>query len=355
MPSILPIMRKRIEKYGKRLLQSLLGYWLGPRKGRHKPETIRRILIFRLDGRVGNGILLLPLAGAIAADPRPIEVDILINKKVADFFAAYGEQLFHRIWPWEQKRILQRPWLLWRLIRSLRSRDYDIVLSSTNPDAHSVSNVIFGRIISSAYLVGFDHREAHKFYDLTVSSSAQKHYAEAMLDLWRPFSHRAQLHFGQLRVHTAAEARQARALFWLGATGGKHLPADLVSQVSEAITRELALDVTYAIGPDDQHLLSDYPTRIRAELLIDPGPLIASAQLFHRYKIFVSTDTGPMHFAVAIGLPALIIFTQAKHKQYGYNDGRRLFTTYYDGRKEQQAAFATWLADSLSALKGTIR
>jgi ADP-heptose:LPS heptosyltransferase len=135
----------------------------------------------------------------------------------------------------------------------------------------------------------------------------------------------------------------------------KHLPADLVSQVSEAITRELALDVTYAIGPDDQHLLSDYPTRIRAELLIDPGPLIASAQLFHRYKIFVSTDTGPMHFAVAIGLPALIIFTQAKHKQYGYNDGRRLFTTYYDGRREQQAAFATWLADSLSALKGTIR
>jgi hypothetical protein len=103
MPSILPIMRKRIEKYGKRLLQSLLGYWLGPRKGRQKPETIRRILIFRLDGRVGNGILLLPLAGAIAADPRPIEVDILINKKVADFFAAFGEQLFHRIWPWGAK------------------------------------------------------------------------------------------------------------------------------------------------------------------------------------------------------------------------------------------------------------
>ncbi|MCB0276025.1 MAG: hypothetical protein KDI06_14505, partial [Calditrichaeota bacterium] len=57
---------KRLEKNGKKLLKRLLLMVLGRRNAAPlSRERIAKVLVFRLDQRIGNGVLLLPLLSAI--------------------------------------------------------------------------------------------------------------------------------------------------------------------------------------------------------------------------------------------------------------------------------------------------
>ena len=60
-----------------------------------------KVLVFRLDQRLGNGLMLLPLVNSIYYSGQNHSVDLLINKKVADFFTTYQSGQIRKIWPYD--------------------------------------------------------------------------------------------------------------------------------------------------------------------------------------------------------------------------------------------------------------
>ena len=345
-------MLKNIEKTGKRLLIALLKAFIHPgKKIQPQLHEIEKVLIFRLDYRVGNGIMLLPLADGIHQSNPNVKTDILIFPKVADFFAEFQVDQFNRIWRYDQEKLLKYPWKFIYLILQVRREKYDLVLACTNPDEFSLSSALFGRFAKGKCLVGFEAGDAKNYYDLTVKSGTDRHYADVMLDLWRPFAADAEMILGRLRVEQDKEKKEEKALFWLGATGKKHLSNELVEILSELIQKETGLKMDYAIGPDDKWLLKDYSKKIQNEIIVDHGPLNNSARFFNRYKLFVSTDTGPMHFAVAIGIPSITIFYQVNFRQYGYHDQISHFTFYFKRTENNFEKLQNEVKFSLTAMK----
>lgn len=347
-PPMLKKFRIALEKSGKAQILRLVAKMLSQEKNVDRITPGSKVLVFRLDQRLGNGLMLLPLVNSIYYSGQNHSVDLLINKKVADFFTTYQSGQIRKIWPYDQHRLLSRPWKFIALLRKLRKEHYQLLLSSTNPDSFSVSQALFGRIIRPGIMAGFKAKEAEQFYDVAVFSSTKRHYTQSMVDLWRHFDREASyipghLDFSEVRI-------SPKVLFWLGATGGKHLRPELVQTIVDLLHSKLQMETDFAIGPADQHLLKDYPESIQEKIIIDKGPLNKSASFFRGYALFVSTDTGPMHLAATIDMPTIAIFTKKMFEQYGYNDEQKHFTLFYDPKKENLKK----LSDSLDKVLSKI-
>ncbi len=333
-------MMKSLELIFKRALKKVLLKIL-PKKSKALPQLnkIEKVLIFRLDQRIGNGILLLPTLRAIRATKPELEIHLLIHFPVADLLKVVAENIVDKTYPYNQPLLMRRPWRYLQLLRSLKKERYDIVFTTHNPDNFSLSQAIFGRLCKPRWLIGFDARESAPFYDIAVKSSTEKHYADAMIDLWRVINPAAELRLGALEipVHLKAkmlnelpELAKGGILIWLGATGKKALPAGLITTIYEQSRKYTDSSIHFAAGPADEALLQNYPDWLREKTFIWRGSLIETAAFFSLFNAFISGDTGPMHLAVALGLPTLSIFVNSNIHQYGYHDGEKFLAILWD-------------------------
>ena len=335
---------KSLERRFKRLLKHFLLHIL-PHSRPEQPHLseIRKIMVFRLDQRIGNGILLLPLLRAIRTSFPESEIHFLIHFPIAELYRETSVELVDRIWPYNQPVLMKRPWRYITLLRKLRREQFDIVITSHNPDNFSLSQAIFGRLCKPRWLVGFNWQDNARFYDIAVTSHTGKHYSEAMVDLWRAINPQAECRYGGLQVPQEVRDKVAGehpqfagggVLIWLGATGNKILPGDVFAFLYEQIRKESDLAVHFAAGPADEPHLRNYPEWIRERTIIWKAPLLESAAFFSLFALFVSGDTGPMHLAVALNRPTLTIFIDSNMKQYGYNDAEKHYSLFWQDTPE---------------------
>lgn len=339
-------LAKSLERSLKRLTRPVLLFLLS-RPARKPPvlSEVRKVLVFRLDQRIGNGILLLPLLRSIRASRPDAEIHLLIHRPVAELFRFAAGGLVDRIRPYDQPAMMRRPWSYLGLVAALRRERFDAVLTSHNPDNVSLSQALAGRFMRPRWLIGFDWKGNGKFYDVPVASSVDKPYAQAMVDLWRAVDPGASVPEGRLQVPAEAAARVARevpqaagggVLVWLGATGSKGLPPDALDGVMEHCARHGNLPVQVAAGPADAERLACYPEAVQERTLIWKRPLTETAAFLAAFRLVVSGDTGPMHLAAALGVPTLTVFVRSSIRQYGYEDGGRNASLVWRGAEEDR-------------------
>ena len=341
---------KRIESRFKKLLKQFLLVFL-----RSSPveslslTSIRKVLVFRLDQRVGNGILLIPLLKAISESYQPVQLHFLIHHPIATLLKDLPGVNVERIWSYNQAMLLSRPWRYVSLISALRRERFDVIMSSNNPDNFSLSQAIAGRLMKPRYLVGFDARNSAPFFDIAVQSSTRQHYSRSMVDLWKAVNPAASWSSGGLRVANERKIELVKrypqfgsggVLLWLGATGRKVLPGSLFADIHQHFVETSRRAIHFVAGPADEAHLADYPDWIREQTLIWPHHLTETATLFSLMDGFVSADTGPMHLAVALDVPTLAIFINDNIVQYGYQVANRhqavRWTGSADSRRELQ-------------------
>ena len=335
---------KRLELGFKRTLKRVLLRFLPPlQKGAPKPAAIRKVLVFRLDQRIGNGILLLPLLRAIRTSLPGAEIHLLIHHPVAGLFRESAARWVDRIWPYHQSYLMRWPLRYLRLFRRLRRERFDLVITSHNPDNFSLSQALAGRLMKPGWLVGFDAKDSARFYDVAVASGTEKHYADVMIDLLRIVAPQAVCEIGGLEISPEAkkalgerfpEFAEGGILVWLGATGKKVLPAGVFAFLYEQLREHSDLPVHFAAGTADAGLLHAYPDWIRERTVIWQESLPETAAFFAHFALFVSGDTGPMHLAAALGLPTLTIFIDSNLAQYGYHDEKKHFALQWQDTPE---------------------
>jgi len=310
---------KKLEKWLKKFLVLLIRLLLPGNIQKEDNDdwtNFKRILVFRLDNRLGNSILILSLVQSIKKSLPDVCIDILMTSSYIELYQNHPD--IQNIIPYDQKHLFRNPFRFLFLINQLRKNKYDAVFSSNNPDAFSVSQAIFNRLVTQNRSVGFDWKESARLYSDVISGNTTIHYAEAQYDLWRYFDKKAEYTFPKLYfVDQEKSYSDEPILIWLGATGNKFLNEDLVNSIILAIEK-LDIGFSLAVGPHDQHVVDLYTKPWRDDIRVMNLDLNGIAKYFMSYKCICMPDTGPMHLVAALGIPLVQVFVDSNIKQYGY-------------------------------------
>jgi heptosyltransferase-3 len=310
---------KKLEKAFKNLTLILIKFFL-PRISRSNSQRdwkkFKQVLVFRLDNRLGNSILILSLVQSIKRSLPRCKIDILITSKFGDIYKNHPD--INQVIGYDQTYLLRFPLRFIKLIRILRKNNYDAVFSSSNPDSLSVSQAIFSRLLKSRYSIGFDCQNSKDIYSDVVKGNVARHYSEAQVDLWRYFDRNARFDFPKIYFVNVKHLKPLHdILFWLGATGQKVLEFKLIERLL-TIFNKLDLEITLAAGPSDASLLKSYASNFRQKVVFLAGDLTESAVFFRGFKLICTPDTGPMHLVAALGIPVVQVFVNSNKIWYGY-------------------------------------
>ncbi|RMH76863.1 MAG: hypothetical protein D6681_21270 [Calditrichaeota bacterium] len=307
---------------------------------------------------------MLPLLRAIRASLPQARVDLLIHYPVAELLEQTTGNLLNRIWHYHQVQLLRKPWRLISFFRQIRKQRYDVVITSHNPDNFSLSQALAGRFFAPRCFIGFRHGDSPHFYHIAVPSSTDKHYADAMVDLWRVIAPGSRCEFGGLEIpphilrkvkeklHTEMGISPAapRVLFWLGATGNKILPPAAVEWVYRILQQRKNLPFLLAAGPADREVLKKYPLEIAENTILWEAPLVETAAFFSLFDLFISPDTGPMHLAVAVGCQTFTLFVDSNIRQYGYQQEPKYHAVQWQENSATRTRLTRLLEEKLAQL-----
>ena len=260
---------KIIEKWLKNIF-ILLFRILAPKIKKSKINThwkeFQRILIFRLDNRLGNSILILSLLQSIRNSLPLTKIDVLMTSSYTELYKNHPDISF--VIPYDQKYLFRNPVRFILLVRQLRKNNYDAVFSSSNPDSLSVSQAIFCRLITRGRSIGFDWKESGLLYSDVVKGDPHIHYARVQVNLWQYFDKKAEYFPPKLFfIEKSVPTIENSLLIWLGATGNKIVGERLIQSLLR-ICEELRIDYLLAAGPHDQHVVNGYSVDLKKKTLI---------------------------------------------------------------------------------------
>lgn len=306
-------------------------------------KNFERVLVFRLDNKLGNAILLLPLVQSIKHSIPEIEIDVMYSSNYTQIFENHPD--IHSTIIYDQKYLLKNPFRYLHLIKQLRKNKYDVVFSSSNSNSFSVSQALFAGLLKSKYTVGFDWKESSKLYTDIVKGNTNIHYSEGQVDLWRYFDKNAK--FENPRIYfvpySLQKSDRKKILLWFGATGNKILSNNLFEDIL-LFLNDNNISYQLAAGPHDEHLLKDYISIQKEDVIFLKGSLKESAEFFKQYQMIIVPDTGPMHLVIALGIPTVQVFVNSDPVWYAY-EGENIFLI---NKKVESDDFLDFLENHLS-------
>ncbi len=315
-------LHKRLERAGRRLLVALLSL---PLKVRRRPVVLSdtpRILVVRIDERLGNLLMTLPLIDSLRARFPRAKIELLANVANASLLAGYAA--VDRFLPFDKRALLAKsgPLLTPLLLRRCR---YELALDAGNPTDPSVTQSLLVRLANARHSVGYLHSGFGSFYSAVVEPAAlPSHEVDMRLALLQPLPGVASVRLPRLPADSwttppLAPHAAPRVAINVGARlDDKRLDASTYARLAQ-----MAAQVGYCplltYGPKEKQLAQAVAAQTPAAQLAPPSSLTELAALFAHTRAVVTCDTGPMHLAVAVGAPTCGIFVSTDPARYGYN------------------------------------
>jgi ADP-heptose:LPS heptosyltransferase len=294
------------------------------------PSDVRRILVVRMNGRMGNTLFLTPLLSALH--------DVMPNAAI-DVFSTYPDAAdLLRGMPGLRKvmTLPHKGW--WRLgtslatLRSFRANRYDLAV---DPQVNSSGGRIALVLARARWRLGFgsDQQWLRLDYSADVPSTVRHEALRPLALLQQAFDYRVDQTQPHLRVANSPEelAAGARLLeksthrgalqpgggttvigFFASARGKKDLGPDWWREFWQAYLALQPGTVPLEVLPSASHppVMPDFAT------VHCRSPRELAATIGHA-DWFFSADTGPMHLASAAGVPTIAFFENSDPSTYG--------------------------------------
>lgn len=320
----------RIKRW-RRDLRARLSLWAARRYGtvHAKPGELSqhpdRILVCRLNKRLGNVIFLTPLLASLAASFPKAKIDVLLlDPQHADLLR--GLPGIDKIWAPQAKPGLY-PLRFINLIRSMRRRGYDLAI---DPNAMSVSNRIGVLLSGAKKRLGFASEDQwlHLDYSAPFPKNIRHQALQALALFKNGLTRFTPTLVAQYKIAPNAQARQAAALYWrnafkgvppsgpvvgffIQATGAKQLPLEWWHKWLTTLEAQPGTPtLIQLLPPGDAPALTPELASLRISALDE-----LAATLAH-LDAFVAADSGPMHLAAAAGVPTLGLFRATAAESY---------------------------------------
>ncbi|MDF3127759.1 glycosyltransferase family 9 protein [Kiritimatiellaeota bacterium B1221] len=198
-------------------------------------------------------------------------------------------------------------------LRQLRVRHYDLALDL---QGLTKSGLVLG-LCRARRKIGSSHpREAAKFFagETPVAGPDSVHALDGLLDSLvhlgiRPEPLRYPLRFPPL-AHLQHPGSPLVALAPRSRWPAKDWPEGHFIELGKRLIAELHAKIWILGGPDDQEIGERCRQEMGAgvENLCGRHPLLALGPLLKQVDCLVSNDSGPMHFAAAVGTPLVALF-----------------------------------------------
>jgi heptosyltransferase-3 len=326
-------MSNRLERAGRRLLTRAVVRLLPARplpagglEGFH-PE---RVLLVRHDDRIGNLVLMTPLLQGVKILWPEVETGVLIGPRFARLYQE--EPAVDRLWILEKRRILRNPLLFFSFLRELRGREYDLAVDASHPHSFSLTGAALTYFSGAPVRVAYPQGQAAAFANLLVPAAAgERHESLLLAGLLTPFADPPPAPGMRLHLSEAEQAWAARlrAEFIPAAAGrlvglhvggrdAKRWPLAGWIEVAERLLDEPGVALLVLCGPGEVREAEAMRAALaeRVHLLTEPD-LREMLAAVSACDLFLAPDTGPMHVAVALGVPTVAIFRQPNADRYG--------------------------------------
>jgi ADP-heptose:LPS heptosyltransferase len=320
---------KKLELVGK-LSLAVSGaclLWRPGRRARVEAQLAhaRKVLLVRVDNRVGEALLMTPLLTALAQRPRKLEVDVLVHARAVRVLE--GHPLARRIIGLDRRRLAlgaAAPG-----IAPLRAEGYDLVIDCASWTAASVTHALVSRLVGPhSTVIGPALAPVSMLHDLNVPPQpgeerevAQRLHLLSPLGIEGPA---APLSFRVPRVTEAiaplleqAKARRGAVVNPGGRLGWRRVPPSLFAASARALL-EAGRWPIITWGPGEEALAKEVVEAAPGAQLAPATTLDELAALMQACGLTVCNNTGPMHLSVAVGAPTLGFFLRMDMARWGH-------------------------------------
>ncbi|MFC1561629.1 glycosyltransferase family 9 protein [candidate division KSB1 bacterium] len=296
-----------------------------------KQGEIKKILVLRLDNRMGNLTMTTFFPRALREIYPDAEIHICMPSNLRLIWE--NNPFVGRIIEFDPAVHLRNPFHLIRFLYSLRKAGYDLVIDNSNPVSFSVSNGILTRFTGARFRVGFRRGESPLFLNVMTGADQSKHYIDIMnslLGLLRPGgnSYRPEIFLTDKEMESARariaglnyDRKKKLVILCAGATKYR-LDLQNFIDLKKRLCAESNVQVLFLCSifeKDDYTKLSrdDPDTCLYVENKKELAALIKEADLF------VAVDGGLLHLAYAVGTGTVGIFLQDFYTTFGYENGK---------------------------------
>ncbi len=261
---------------------------------------------------LGDSVLTLPLLEKIKKVAPDSDVTVVARPDTAAVFASSG--LAAEIIT-DNKRSANSFWSeFWRLVSELKKRKFDIALIPHR----SLRSALLARLAGIPVRIGFDSSAGSFLFTHKVPFSWLIHDLERNLTLLLPLAEgAAQAPFPALRGSAAAlQGAAAGENIFIGANPGsvwptKRWPAGHWARLIKRLSAEYGTRVLLVGGKNE------VPWNAEIEAAAGPGTCLNLTgrtgidelmAAIKSVKVFITNDSGPMHIAVAFGVPVAAVF-----------------------------------------------
>ncbi|MDD5158591.1 MAG: glycosyltransferase family 9 protein [Sulfuricurvum sp.] len=324
-------LHSRIRQKFKNGLNAILAL-LFPTHAKHETiptEEIHRILVIRINYRIGNILFTTPLLRALEQRFPDVKIDILIGAKYPSSLLK-GSENVQNVFDFP-RRLLKNPFHLYRYIQQLRSTHYDLVINLNSGSASDRGATFLAR---GTYKLGFNSPGNWSPSTHVVNSpSGLIHEALKPLYLMEAFGNSAH-DFPQKMDIALSKEEKTKGLEYLnkrlleqgykgegnGQIIGMFRDARFEKKIENSWWKEwykhmkqlnpntLFIDI---LSPDVPEKLSEELYALKESNLRQLGAVLS------QMDAFVCGDTGPMHLASASGVPTIALFKASAPTLYG--------------------------------------
>lgn len=350
-------MLKALEQLGKTLL-ALFAATLLYRPSRRRLsggrlKVAKKLLLVRIDNRVGEALLTTPLLDALA-ERHDLVVHLLVHGKAARVME--GHPSVGRLIAFDRRRLFLGAWA--KGISALRAERYDAVIDCSNWTAPSVTAALVARLAGpNAVVVGPGAFPVRALQDVpvapkrgTVSEVEQRlHLLSPLLgdQGHRALSFRPVAPSASVSTFLGATPRPFAVVNPGGRLGFRRVPADAFSAAARAL---LARGTTPVVtwGPGEEALAAEVLKGAPGAQLAPATTIDELAALMAAAQMTVCNNTGPMHLSVAVGTPTLAFFLRMDMARWGHSYGPHRMvdlTPVIDGGQQLGEAAARAVAE----------
>ena len=300
-----------------------------PRAAMPPASAIHKVLVIRVDERVGNQLLTTPLLRALKLGLPDAQVHLLAPRQGHAVASPHVDRAIR----WQKRDAFRAPLRFLDLLLALRRERYDVVVEAGHWSAFSLTASLVARLVATrrGASIGHDrggsarflsHPVPHDFRD--VSEVPAK--LELLLPLGLPdrgYELDTSLGMASQRdadalIERAGLAIRAMAVVNPGARfADRRWPPQAYAAVCRGLV-ERGLVPLVVWGPGEEPLARAIVDFAPGAMLAPPTDLGVLAALMRRARLVVSNNSGPMHLGVAVRVPSVGVFFRGDSARWGH-------------------------------------
>ncbi len=334
-----------------RFILKCAGALFRPRHVPPVPVHPERILVVRQHDQLGDMLFVIPALRALKKKYPRSEITLVAGPM--NYEIMKGHPVLSRTLLFDKMSNGWSPEGLRRFIRTLRAGEFDLAIVPSTVSISLTSGLI-AWLSRAAVRIGpgrLEHRDnPAKFLfthpvDLDWSSTPGRHQAARNADILRPLGIATDDLDTELGL-TPDEMAEGRGLVGAlrekqglligihpgAAKPGNRWPPESFLRLSELLFHEYRAGLVVTIGPRDGDIHSFLASRLAVpHQFIRGEPIRRVAGVIASLDLFISNDTGPLHIAGALPVPALGIFGPTDPRQWAPPGKKNHYLAAKDG------------------------